>query len=234
MKQLQFHCLQHFAFEDPGYIETWITENEHQLTTTRLYLDEPLPSPDSFDILILMGGPMSVGDEAEYPWLKAEKQFIRNMIEGGKTVIGICLGAQLIASALGSPVYPNRKKEIGWFSVSLSEAGQASSLTNNLPKEMTVLHWHGDTFDLPEGAIHLASSEICKNQAFLFNERVLGLQFHFEATPETLVRMVENCGHELVPGEFVQSETAIMKNTEQCTQTNKWMAEILNSLTREF
>jgi GMP synthase-like glutamine amidotransferase len=234
MKQLRFHCLQHVAFEDPGYIKTWITENQDQLTTTHLYLGEPLPLPDSFDWLIVMGGPMSVGDEADYSWLKAEKSFIRNVIDAGKTVVGICLGAQLIANALGAAVCPNRKKEIGWFPVSLTEAGKKSSVTQNLPKEMTVLHWHGDTFDLPEGAVHLARTEICPNQAFLFKERVLGLQFHFEATPETLIRMIENCRHELVPDEFVQCETAIMQNAEHCAKTNKWLAEILTQLAQEI
>lgn len=234
MKKLRLHCFQHVAFETPGHIETWAKENQHRITISHLYLGEPMPLPDSFDWLIVMGGPMSVGDEAEYPWLRAEKQFIRKMIDARKTVLGVCLGAQLIASALGSPVYPNRKKEIGWFRISLTEDGRTNALTKSLPSEMMVLHWHGDTFDLPEGALHLTQTNICKNQAFLFKERVLGLQFHFEATPETLRMMIENCRHELVPDEFVQTETNILKNANQCSLTNSWLSDILNNWAQEF
>ena len=232
--QTRLHYLQHVPFEGPGYIESWVKEKQFELTSTRFYLGEQLPAQASFDWLIVMGGPMSVGDESDYPWLKAEKQFIRKAIDSGKTVLGVCLGAQLIANVLGAQVYPNTKKEIGWFPVSLTEAGKSNTVMQSLPSEMEVLHWHGDTFDLPKGALLLAQTDICKNQAFLFNERVLGLQFHFEATPETLALMVENCRHELVPDEFVHAEATILKNVGQCAATNKWLSVILNNLAPKF
>src|SRR5690606_32591469 len=114
------------------------------------------------------------------PWMKEEKKLIEKAILKGKRVIGICLGAQLIADVLGARVFPNKEKEIGWFPIELTEEGQKSPFFAGFNKTETVFHWHGDTFEIPKGAEHIASSKVCENQAFLFDHKVLGLQFHLE------------------------------------------------------
>lgn len=230
MKILRLHYLQHVSFEGPGYIETWAKQNKHTLKSTKFYKQEKLPDLDTFDWLIIMGGPMSVGDEADFAWLKPEKQFIQSAISAGKTVLGICLGAQLIASVLGARVYPNMKKEIGWFPVTPTDDAIENNILKNIPTTMTVLHWHGDTFDIPDGAVHLIKTEICQNQAFIHHDRVLGLQFHLEATPETLEQMMENCREELVADDFVQTETEILSNSSYCASNNKHLTAILDNL----
>ncbi|MDR1743426.1 MAG: type 1 glutamine amidotransferase [Dysgonamonadaceae bacterium] len=231
MKSLRIHYFKHVPFEGLGYIGEWADANRHALLCTRFYENDKLPQLSGMDWLVVMGGPMGVYDEAEYPWLVGEKEFIRAAIEAGKTVIGICLGSQLIAEALGSKVYPNLKKEIGWFPVSLTEAAKNIPIFSKFPQSIDVLHWHGDTFDLPHGAVHLMKTDVCPNQAFLYGDRVLGLQFHLESTPETLNTMIENCRSELVPDDYVQTEKEILSKAGLCRNTNKRLADLLNSLT---
>jgi len=166
------HVLQHVPFEGPGCIRTWLDQQGFRTTTTHLYRDETLPDIKQIDFLIIMGGPMSVNDEIDYPWLAKEKQFIRKAVDMQIPVLGICLGAQLIASAAGARVFANHQKEIGWFPV------HAVNKADNcfcFPAACTVFHWHGETFDIPPGSVHGFSSECCRNQAFLYDERVLGL-----------------------------------------------------------
>ncbi|MFT3700913.1 MAG: gamma-glutamyl-gamma-aminobutyrate hydrolase family protein [Agriterribacter sp.] len=185
-----------------------------------------------FDWLVVMGGPMGVYDHDQYPWLKDEIFFLQQCIKAGKPIIGICLGAQLIASALGAPVYPNKEKEIGWFPVNLTDAGKRSPLFAGLPSSLTVLHWHGDTFDLPKDAILLAENAVCKNQAFVVGEKVLGLQFHFETTENTLPLMIENCGDELQTGPYVQTAEMLRKGFSHIRNNNQWLDTILNNFLR--
>jgi GMP synthase-like glutamine amidotransferase len=205
---MRAHYLQHVPFEGLGSIETWLTATGYQISATRLFDSEQLPALDGIDLLVIMGGPMSVNDEQAYPWLTAEKRFVRDAIRAGKTVLGICLGAQLIASALGARVYPNAVKEIGWFPVTpvVSRAGSFSLF----PESVDVFHWYGETFDLPPGATQLARSKTCENQAFQVGGSVIGLQFHLETTPESAKALVTNCRSELVPSETVQSEAEIL------------------------
>jgi GMP synthase-like glutamine amidotransferase len=172
---------------------------------SHLHAGDALPAPADFDRLVVMGGPMSVGDTEAYPWLTDELESIADAIAAGKSVVGVCLGAQLIAAALGARVNPNAHKEIGWFPVRLTEQAKALDLCDRLPAEQTVFHWHGDTFDLPPRAVHLAESEACANQAFLFDGRVLGLQFHLESTPASVAAICEHCADEIVPGRWVQT-----------------------------
>jgi GMP synthase-like glutamine amidotransferase len=233
MKTHRIHYLQHVSFEEPGYIENWAKANNHRLTATKFFKLSALPEIDDFDWLIIMGGPMSVNDEAIYPWLKAEKEFIKSSIEANKTVIGICLGAQLLAEVLGSKVYPGKKKEIGWFPVTKAQQANDLEFLKAIPKKLIVLHWHGDTFDLPNGAKHLMQTNICPNQAFLYGNRVLGFQFHLEATPDALKKMVDNCRHELVPEEFVQTEQEILNGGSFYRVTNNYLSGILDYLAKE-
>jgi GMP synthase-like glutamine amidotransferase len=223
---MRAHYLQHASFEGLGSIDPWLKSTGYEITVTKFYEATSLPNPDELDLLIVMGGPMSVNDEENFPWLRSEKHFIRHTIESGKAVLGICLGAQLIASALGESVYPNRRKEIGWFPVT-GISHEDESLFR-FPPSIEVFHWHGDTFDLPEDAVHLARSEACENQAFQYGDNVIGLQFHLETTPETARAIVSNCRTELLPSKFVQPETIILdQSPEKYEAINNLMTKIL-------
>ena len=223
---MRAHVFQHVSFEGLGSIAGWLTAAGWTISGTRFYDDPTLPKLDEVDFLVVMGGPMSVNDEARRPWLAQEKRFIRQAIEGGKPVLGICLGAQLIARALGARVYPNREKEIGWFPV--QGVASARGELFQFPEAMEVFHWHGETFDLPPGAVHLARSEGCENQAFQLGRSVIGLQFHLETTPEGARELVENCREELRPARFVQTETEILASGgEKYRAINGVMARVL-------
>jgi len=202
---MRIHCLQHVPFEGPAAIADWAVQRGHAMQITRLFEDDELPTQHSFDRLVVMGGPMGIHDEAEYPWLAREKAFLRETIDTGKCIVGICLGAQLIADVLGARVYRGPGKEIGWFPIDLTDAAAKSSVFGQLVKRLRVFHWHGDTFDLPPEAVRLASSEGCLNQAFLYDGRVLGLQFHMESTPASVRAIIDNCGDEIVTAPFIQS-----------------------------
>ncbi|MBV5280964.1 MAG: type 1 glutamine amidotransferase [Paludibacter sp.] len=234
MKQkLKIHTLQHVQFEGLGCIEQWIAKKGHSVNYTRLYDKPQFPTLNEFDWLIVMGGPMGVYDEAIYPWLREEKEFIRQAIESGKTVVGICLGSQLIAEVLGAKVYPNKQKEIGWFDIHKTEFAKRDPLLEQLEEEFIVFHWHGDTFDLPAESERLFSSAVCLNQAFLYKKKVLGLQFHFEVTPHTLKEMIENGRNELVEDKTIQSATKILEQTNYFESNNQKMFRILDYLEKE-
>jgi GMP synthase (glutamine-hydrolysing) len=175
---------------------------------------------------------MSVHDEEEYPYLKEVKQYIRQAIDEDKWILGICLGAQLVASALGAEVSSSQEKEIGWFPVTLT--GRDSWLADLLPCEFTCLHWHGDTFGIPEGATHVARSQACENQAFVWNNRVVGLQFHLEFTPQSTKNLIDRSRHELVKAPWVQSEEALLADEARFEQANCLMAGILQHIESEI
>ncbi|PKN13834.1 MAG: amidotransferase [Deltaproteobacteria bacterium HGW-Deltaproteobacteria-4] len=197
--------LQHHPIEGPGSLAPWLDRHAKTNQIVRLYDGEECPAPDAVDLLIILGGPMSVNDEGEFPWLVAEKVFIRQVIDRQRPVLGICLGSQLIASALGAGVRTNRHKEIGWLPIE----GLTTNTAITLPST-TVFQWHGDTFDLPAGATLLARSAACAHQAFLYKNKVLALQFHLEATPELVQCFIETGSDELVDAPYVQSPQAIL------------------------
>jgi GMP synthase (glutamine-hydrolysing) len=226
---MKIHWLQHVAFEGLGLISQWLEMQECEVSCTRLYRNEVLPAVQELDMLIVMGGPMGIYDEKEYPWLIEEKAFIRHCIAEKKVVLGVCLGAQLLADALGSTVQPNRCKEIGWFAIE-RQAGVPQYLQTLLPREITVLHWHGDTFALPAGAIPLYSSAACRNQAFIFNERLFGLQFHLETGDRELSSLVENCGDELGGGEWVQGSELLFAGVVNVEKCRTVLADLLEHL----
>lgn len=234
MKQLRIHYFQHVAFEGLGCIEAWAFEKDHTLTATKFYENHQLPKIVDIDWLIIMGGPMSVHDEDKHRWLINEKAFIKQAIEAGKTVIGICLEAQLIADVLGANVYPNRYKEIGWFDVTKTTQGKAKELLKAMESSFTVFHWHGDTFDLPEGAEHLLQSEACANQAFLYKDNVLGIQAHFEATKETLNEMITHGRHELIPDQYIQTEEVIVAHLVFIHENNQRLYGLLKKLELQY
>lgn len=227
---MHIHFLQHEPIENPGYILDWALTNHHSSSATRLYLNEKLPSSNDFDWLIIMGGSMGAYEEKAYPWLKEEKHLIKDAIYQHKSVIGICLGSQLIAEALGARVYPNAEKEIGWFPVRLTDDGRANPIFQGFAEEFQVFHWHGDTFDLPDNAIRLASSDGCRNQAFLYNKNVLALQFHLEVNDDLITNMVDTGREELKPSKYIQPAGEILEKKEFIYPCNLMMARILDRM----
>ncbi|MEL6445904.1 MAG: type 1 glutamine amidotransferase [Bacteroidota bacterium] len=189
--------LQHVSFEGPAHIAAWASSRGLTLDTTRLFAGESTPDVAAIDGLIVMGGPMNIYEEEDYPWLVSEKALVRDAIEAGKPVVGVCLGAQMIADVLGSKVVPVGQKEIGWFPLSLTEAGRSHPVFRAAPASFPVFHWHGETFALPDGAIHLARTSVCETQAFLWKDRVLGLQCHLEMTARSIDAIINGCAHEL-------------------------------------
>jgi GMP synthase-like glutamine amidotransferase len=221
---VRVNVLRHVPFEGLGSIESWLTRQGAHVHETRLFAQDPLPEPGTFDLLVIMGGPMSVNNEDRFAWLRTEKQTVGDAIAGGIPVLGICLGAQLIASALGARVYPNPVREIGWFPVE----GVHASATYRFPAACTVFHWHGETFDLPPGAVRLARSAGCENQAFQVKEHVIGLQFHPEMTMDGARALVENCRDEMTPGPYVQAAEDILRTSPiHWETTNRLMDNIL-------
>lgn len=230
MKKLRIHYFQHVAFEGLGCIEEWISVSGHSLTSTRFFESAVFPEISDIDWLIVMGGSMSVHDEEHFPWLAKEKKFIRQAVDAGKTVLGICLGSQLISAALGAGVYQNKEKEIGWFDIELTPFAQAGKLFFDIGRRLKVFHWHGDTFDLPENAIRLASSAGCKNQAFIYKSKVLALQFHLESTRNSLQDIIESGRRELTAGKYVQTEKEILNNNQLIELCRKILFTLLSRL----
>ena len=227
---LRIHYFQHVPFEGLGSIAAWAQTAGHHVNVTRSYAGEQPPPVGLIDWLIIMGGPMNIAEEGRYPWLAAEKIFIRQAIDQGKRVLGICLGAQLIADVLGASVHPNPEKEIGWFPVYPTLEASKSPIANHLPNGLNVFHWHGDTFDIPEGAEHLMRSQACENQAFTYMDRVLAFQFHLETTPESAAALVKNCADDLRSGPFVQDTETILMREERFHRINQSMESILEYL----
>jgi len=219
---MHIHWLQHVSFEGLGCIEPWLAAKGHTVTCTRFWTGEILPATETVDGLIVMGGPMGVYDEALYPWMAAEKAFIKKIIAQNIPVLGICLGAQLIAEVLGAKVWKNNQREIGFFPVT----GDGKLF----PLEFTAFHWHGDTFGIPAGAKHLASSAATENQAFIYKNNVLALQFHLETTEESLMSLCENCAGEITGGLFVQTIDEMRMQFPFLGRANALMHDLLARL----
>jgi len=231
---MQIHCFQHVAFENLGTIANWATANNHIISYTYFFeKDFVFPEVSNIDMLIVLGGYMNVDDETEFPWLKQEKEFIKEAIDSNKKVIGICLGSQLIASALGSDVYKGPETEIGFHSIQFNKTALSIPLFQHFTNPYIVFQWHGDTFDLPKGAQLLASSEGCKNQAFLWNTTVLAMQFHIEMNETVLEDMLKHDGHELEEnGTFIQKEVTIRTSFHHLDQNKTDLYELLNQFTQ--
>jgi GMP synthase (glutamine-hydrolysing) len=175
--------LQHIACEPPGVFEDVLHERDVELHRVELDAGERLPDWRAFDAIIAMGGPMSVNHDADLPWLTVEKRLIGEAVRAGTPYWGVCLGVQLLAASLDAGVYPGAVPEVGLLPVDLTEAGRADPVFGDFDERLVTLQWHGDTFDVPEGAVRLASSPAYANQAFRF-ERAYGVQFHLEVSAE--------------------------------------------------
>ncbi|MFZ5465647.1 MAG: type 1 glutamine amidotransferase [Pseudomonadota bacterium] len=224
--------LQHMAHEGPGRIADWARDRGHATTTHQLHRGESLPEPDAFDLLVVLGGGMSVHDVADYPWLADERALIGDALSAGRQVVGICLGAQQIAHALGAKVQPNGEREVGFWPVRKLAEGQP------LPDELTVLHWHGDTFELPAGASLLATSAACRHQVFLAADgRALGLQCHLEATPgmvESFCR--EDAGYLIPPpgqGRWMQDAARMLAEQDAYGPMGAALFNLLDAFTAQ-
>ncbi len=206
---MRLHILQHVPFEGPAGIARWATRHGHALNESHLHQGDPPPPLEEFDALVVMGGPMNIFQYRDFPWLRAERDLIQKAIKAGKKVLGICLGAQLIADALGARVVQNPEREIGWHPVHFG-AG-ARLMLRGLPETLTAFHWHGDTFEIPADSVHLGCSPACENQAFMYSDLALGLQFHLEMGLPEITALADACAAELtLPGDYIQTRDQLL------------------------
>lgn len=227
---MRIHSLQHVPFEDIGSMTSDLLDLGHSLSTTHWYNGDAAPGLDEFDALIVMGGPMGVYDVEQYPWLAAEKNLIGDAIAAGKIILGICLGAQLIADIMGANVSRNPHKEIGWFPLTITPDASHHPIAQILASHTEVFHWHGDTFALPNGAIHLASSAACDNQAFCVDDRILGFQFHLETTPTSARALLEHCPEDVDGSIYTQTAQEMMRDEKRFAQINQAMSKVVHYL----
>jgi len=200
-------CLQHVPFEGPALLETWLAQKGVTLKT--MFVPETaLPDPRDCRGVIVMGGPMNIHQHDGHPWLAGEKRFLRQCLDRRVPVLGVCLGAQLLADALGARVGRNPQREIGWFPIRTTPEMRREFPA--LAEQMDVLHWHGDTFELPPGAIRVAASAACAEQGFYLPDVCLGLQFHVESTRDSVARLLAHCSDELTEDPFVQTPAQIV------------------------
>ncbi len=229
---MRIHFIQHVPFEGIGAIAQWAAARGHEVTGTPVYL-EAFPHPGEFEMLVVMGGPMSIHQEREFPWLAQEKRFIRAAIDDGKRVLGICLGAQLLADALGGEVMRGPEPEIGWYPVELTDEGRASTVFGVLPARFEALHWHGDTFIIPPGAVLTAGSALTPHQCFEYDAgRVVALQFHLEATVDSWRGLAQECAGELEEsGDWISSADEMLEGAGRFEAGNRMLFDLLDAMT---
>jgi GMP synthase-like glutamine amidotransferase len=229
---MRVHWLQHAPYEGLGALEPRLLARGAALIQTRLFAGEPLPDREDIDFLVVLGGPMSVNDEATLPWLAPEKALLREVIARGTPVLGICLGAQLMATALGGAVGPSPEREVGWWPVEGVPPPPAPPFpVFPFPAALTALHWHGEAFSLPAGAVHLARSAGCPHQALQAAPRAIGLQFHPEADPPWVRAVLAHSPGSLRPGPYVMRREDLLADLdERCRAGNALLESLLDFL----
>lgn len=227
---MQIHTIIHAPFEKAGIIESWAISNGHPLSFTHTYKGEQLPDVSKIDFLVVMGGPQSPIELNKYPYLRDEIILTKQAIAQNKIVLGICLGAQIITESLGAKTERSPNKEVGVFPIQLTNEGENDPIFKTFPKTFDVMHWHNDMPGIPAGGVLLANSYGCPRQAIRYGDRVYGLQFHMEMTTELIKGMVEHCGKDLKPGEYIQGKTQLLST--DLIEINKKMILILDYLSR--
>jgi GMP synthase (glutamine-hydrolysing) len=202
---MRIHYIMHAPFEKLGAIEEWASKEQQPLSGTHTYRGEQLPSHEQYDLLILMGGPQSPKKIDQFPYLRDEIIFTREAIGTGKGVLGICLGAQIIAESLGATTEKSPYKEIGVYPIELTDEAQQDPLFRLFPKQFNVMHWHNDMPGYANDSKLLAKSAGCPRQAFHYNDRVYGFQFHLEMNSALIEEMIDHCPGDLQPDQYVQS-----------------------------
>jgi GMP synthase-like glutamine amidotransferase len=215
--EMRIHILQHTIETPPGSVLDWLKARGHSFSITRFFAADALPEAKDIDWLIICGGGMGVHDIDRYPWLENEKRLIKAVIERGSVVLGLCLGGQLIAEACGADVRRHAHWEVGWHPVKFEDGC-----------ELTVFQFHQDTFGIPNGATRLASNAICANQGFIYKERVVGLQFHPEAT-ETWVRSCAS-EREYPAGPHVQTPDQVLARLDALAPLREWFFALLDRM----
>jgi len=223
------HVFEHATYEGIGTLAEWASMNGHSLAYTRWEHGETAPASGSWDLLVVMGGPMNIYEEAEFPWLKVEKAILDEVLLDDRPVLGICLGAQLLADRLGGPVGRNAWSEIGWHPIELTRVGQADPVFSVLPERMEAFHWHGDTFAIPPGALHAAFSSACSAQAFR-KGRCVGLQFHLELSREALSGLIDATEH--FEGLYVQQPATFLARTQEFEKLRRANFDFLDRIQR--
>ena len=223
-------AIRHVAFEDLGGFEAPLKDAGYAVRYADMGVDAIADFGDP-DLLVVLGGPIGVYEDDLYPWLKDEIAYIAARLKAQKPTLGICLGAQLIADAMGGNVYQNTEFEIGWFPVRAVGAMREHPLFRGFPVEFTALHWHGDTFDLPPGATLLASTDACTNQAFICEGNVVGLQFHAEVRPEDVRTFVQGETDPLPEGRYVQTFEEILAGDQYIPTVHRLLEGVLNGMT---
>jgi len=225
---MKIHCLVHLEFETLGNIKEWACNNDHSVSVTMPHVNSIYPHPDEFDLLVIMGGLMSVYQEDEYPWLKNEKKFVKDVIDSGKAVYGICFGAQMLSEVLGGQVSQSEFHEIGWHRIRSLDVFHEDVTLFDAPSELTVFQWHGDTFTLPEGARRLFESEACSEQGFIYSDNVLAIQFHPETDVSCVDSLITECGSDLANEKYIQSEQEIRGKDDLLSLSSDLMFTILD------
>jgi GMP synthase-like glutamine amidotransferase len=221
--------IKHVEIEGPGLMKDCLKEESIPHQVINLASGIKLPKLDDFSAIVILGGPMNVYEEDRYPFLREEDLFIKEAIQRGKVVLGICLGAQLIAKALGAKVTQAPVKEIGWYDVSLTRAGSQDPLFSRLPKTFPVFQWHEDTFELPSAGQLVATSNAIPHQAFRYGENAYGLQFHLEVTKEMIHEWVRT-----YEDEFDESQAPLVPKLKILCETEKKVGGYQKRGTRFF
>lgn len=229
---MRVHYLQHAAFENIGVIEYWAQTASCSFKGTQSYLGQALPDIDSFDFLIIMGGPQSAVEVEKYPYLMDEVNLIKAAIEHEKLILGFCLGAQLISIALGARAERSPHKEVGTYPIQLTSAGKQDPILNGLPEQFAVIHWHNDMPGLTDDAVVLADSAGCPRQIVRFADHIYGFQCHLEPTKQGITSMLQHCVSDLQAGQYVQSAEQML--AFDFDKMHQQMLLILNNLTARY